>query len=627
MFNLPPRSPKSPNLNNCRVKRLLKPTTINKTSQDIQKKQKVEKVEKVKKVEKPKLTLFDDCNELLSIPIRSSKNNQTGKKQKSITQTTKNKSISKSSTKLPPPTLSTTPIVQSLLNFTSDISTDSKQSNLTLPVTLNTSAPTKPILTTSLDHYYWIQKPLPNEDWKVMACPISKGFNDTEIEPYPLYIEEEKCIGVPRFFGTEKYGKPIQDNTSLGEPMNPSVVFTWELQNTPQKPQKKAVDAWLKNQGKGILCLPCGTGKTVISIYLAILMKRKTLVLVHNEGLLHQFKENIEKMVPEAKVGIIRQQKCEIEGMDFVIGMIQTVRSTTVSLESFGMVIIDECHHIAAKTFSQAMLKTKPRYILGLSATPERKDGLTHVLHWLLGPIVFQTERKDISPQKIIQVEYPFGNQKVIKYRNGQIGIPTMVTRMTTDPKRNQLIDICLKKLINAQGIVKILVVSDRRDHLMYLNNLYGQEYDTGLYIGQLKKTELEDAKKKFIIFASYGMAQEFLDIPGLNGLLMASPCSANTEQVVGRLREGKVKVYPDEEKKGDYEKLFNHLCHSSGLYDAVVNQIKKSLQVEEMLPRYVYDIVDNFDVFEGMAWKRFRVYKRLDYNVKRMNMEEFLKE
>ena len=613
MLNIPPRS-KSP----IKIKR---PSPIK--SCDIKKKQKIEKKPP------PKLTLFDDDNELLSIPIDDLKPSKTRKKSTSKpSKPSKTKNIKNTTKKTINPTSSTTTTTSTTsTTSTTTTSTTTPTIQSLLKFTLTNPTLTNPTLTTSLDHYYWIQKPLPNEDWKVMACPISKGFNDTDIEPYPLYIEKEECIGVPRFFGTEKYGKPIQDNTSLGESMNPSVIFTWELQNTPQKPQKKAVDAWLKNQGKGILCLPCGTGKTVISIYLAVLMKRKTLVLVHNEGLLHQFKENIEKMVPEAKVGIIRQQKCEIEGMDFVIGMIQTLRSTTISLDSFGMVIVDECHHIAAKTFSQAMLKTKPRYILGLSATPERKDGLTHVLHWLLGPIVFQTERKDISPQKIIQVEYTFGNQKVVKYRNGQIGIPTMVTRMTIDPKRNQLIDICLKKLINAKGIVKILVVSDRRDHLMYLNNIYGQEYDTGLYIGQLKKTELEDAKKKFIIFASYGMAQEFLDIPGLNGLLMASPCSANTEQVVGRLREGKNKVYPDEEQKGDYEKLFNYLFHSSKLYDGIISQIKKSLEVEEMLPRYVYDIVDNFDVFDGMAWKRFRVYKRLDYNVKRLNMEEFLKE
>ena len=107
---------------------------------------------------------------------------------------------------------------------------------------------------------------------------------------------------------------------------------------------------------------------------------------MHNEGLLYQWIERINMICPTAKVGTIRQQKCEIEGMDFVIGMLQTVRSTTADLRSFGMVMVDEAHHIAARTFSQSVLKTRAKYILGLSATPERKDGMAHKIHFPFVP-------------------------------------------------------------------------------------------------------------------------------------------------------------------------------------------------------------------------------------------------
>ena len=488
----------------------------------------------------------------------------------------------------------------------------------------------------ALDRRQWyrIAKPLPNEDWKVMAIPkVSKlRVNDDVVEPYPLYEETDQWVCVPRFFGIEKYGPvPLARNhLTEGEPMNFDLEFGLKLQNTPQRPQLDAANAWLNNNGgEGILCLYCGAGKTVIAIYLALQKRRRTLILVHNEGLMHQWVERINMICPNAKVGIIRQKKHEVEGMDFVIGMIQTVRGINDEdiFNTIGLVIVDECHHIAAKTFSQAVLKTKARYIMGLSATPERKDGLTYVLHWLLGPMVFHIGRQDKIPQQITQIIYDKGNQKVIKYKNGMVGVPTMITRMTRDTKRNQLIDFCLKRL-NSLGC-KILLVSDRREHLEEMFEKYSEKvYDVGLYIGRLKKSQLEEAKKRQIILASYSMAQEFLDIPGLNGLILSTPCMSNIEQVVGRLRENLASGYDkrctvdeDDEREEELEFLFQ----SVGLSHKTINIILGYAQQKLSRERIVYDIVDPFDLFDGMSWKRYKTYKDLRYEVRRVSTEEFL--
>jgi len=498
------------------------------------------------------------------------------------------------------------------------------QTTLSAWVPLPSSGPVATTVT-RLDTLYWLRKPVPDERWKLMATPRkTAGFAGEESEPYPLHWEGREWVGVPRFWGVQHYGPPHTDDRSLGAPMNPALQFTWELQNTPQKPQRDAVQAWLDHHGEGILCLPCGAGKTVIAVYLALQMHRRTLILVENGGLLLQWTERIHAICPEAKVGIIQQDKCQIEDQDFVIGMIQTVRGTAADLASFGLVIVDECHHIAARTFSQSVMKTRPRYLLGLSATPQRKDGLTDVLHWLLGPLVFKSVRRDVTPQTIFQVEYPSGNHKVICYKGGTKGLPSMITRMTQDPQRNQLLQASLDRLVRMPGVTKILVLSDRRDHLAaWEAQARAQGYATGLYIGSMKKAAMEESKSQRIIFASYSMAKEYLDIDGLNGVLLATPCLVDTEQVVGRLRENLASEYgcATWEEDAAFEAEVRRIIPTPALQTRVLQFLKTPVS----RTRVVVDVVDPFDVFDALAWKRFRVYQRLNYSVRRLKMDEWL--
>lgn len=483
-----------------------------------------------------------------------------------------------------------------------------------------------------LREYYWVKsQPEQLESWKKSLTVTPQTLHEEKAEPIPYYSmnEESNELGVPRFWGQEHFGPPDQDETTLGEAMSDQVVFTWQLEETAQKPQKSAAEAWLKNRGTGMLVLPTGCGKTVIAIYLAIQQHRKTLIQVHNDELMHQWVSRIQAICPQARIGRIQGDVCEIDEKDFVIGMIQTLSTPkTWDLSSFGMVIVDECHHIVAPVFSRAIRKLACRYVLGVTATPDRKDGLTPCLHWFLGPMVYRATRHDIVPQTIQQVIFKQGNQKPIE---GKCGMALMVNRMTLDPKRNACIDKYLKQLVQWPDIRKIMVFSDRNDHLMGMYHHYvrntalrtcveecGKPFELGLLIAdetnkhetkeerqrkrlaekaeykargekpptkkEKKRQRLEQAKTNFIIFASYRLAQEGLDIDGVNGILLATPYG-NTEQVIGRAREKKL------------------VMEGETVY----------------LPRMVYDIVDPFDIFEGMAWKRYRVYRKLGYHVTRI--------
>lgn len=209
------------------------------------------------------------------------------------------------------------------------------------------------------------------------------------------------------------------------------------------------------------------THNTFCSLYLAWKMKRRTIVFLHRENLLDGWMEDIRTFMPNARVGIVQGAKCDYENKDIVLAMIQSVyqRQYPRSMfESFGMCIVDECHHICAKSFCRVMEKIPCRYVLGLSATPYRRDGLDHVLNWLLGPIAVLEKRVYDGVQCNI-VRYTHGAQKEIKFGD-KIQYAKMITRVCKEQARNELMaQICVDVWLHPQPLParrKILFVSER---------------------------------------------------------------------------------------------------------------------------------------------------------------------
>jgi superfamily II DNA or RNA helicase len=138
------------------------------------------------------------------------------------------------------------------------------------------------------------------------------------------------------------------------------------------------VDAFLKPEPHdGILSLHTGGGKTVCALYIASRLRLPTLVIVHNSFLRDQWEVRVRMFLPKARIGRIQGDKCEVEGKEFVIAMLQTLSMKEIPIATFkplGLVVVDECHHIASEVFVQALPKVTGKYMLGLSATPERAD-------------------------------------------------------------------------------------------------------------------------------------------------------------------------------------------------------------------------------------------------------------
>jgi superfamily II DNA or RNA helicase len=184
---------------------------------------------------------------------------------------------------------------------------------------------------------------------------------------------------VPRYFALGRLGPPTADTRSRPDSANINFVGTLRSE-TCQDAAFAAGTKAFSETGGGVLTLPPGYGKTAMALAFAGHLKFKTLIVVHKEFLANQWRDRIKTFCPGATIGRIQQDVFDVE-KDFVIAMIQTMCMRELgSLSQFGFLIVDEAHHIGAAAFSQAMLKLCPKYTLGLTATPERKDGLTRVL-------------------------------------------------------------------------------------------------------------------------------------------------------------------------------------------------------------------------------------------------------
>ena len=395
---------------------------------------------------------------------------------------------------------------------------------------------------------------------------------------FKVFRKAKSGLCVPRYYAEEKFGKVTEDIRPKPEKIK--ISFKGKLRDETHQNEalSKAIEA-----GHGILSLPCGFGKTTVSLAIACKLGYRTMIVVHKEFLANQWKERIQQFCPGASIGIVQQNKKEVN-CDFVIAMLQSLSLKEYSFEDFdsiGTLIVDEAHHICAKVFSQSLFKLCPKHAFGLSATPNRKDGLTKVLHWFMGPTFFSVERKNQDQVDMFPLVYtcPRFEDPPPCTRFGKLSLPTMITELTEMPDRNRLILQTIKDL--AKTTRQILVLSDRRFHCEFLHQRF--KTTSGLYMGGMKEEDLAESSKKQIIFATFSQAHEGLDIPTLDTVILATPKS-DIVQSIGRIMR---------ETKGK----------------------KNNPQI--------YDVVDHWSVFFAMYNKRLRVYKQGGFNMPDQPKEE----
>uniref|UniRef100_A0A6C0CG78 Helicase ATP-binding domain-containing protein n=1 Tax=viral metagenome TaxID=1070528 RepID=A0A6C0CG78_9ZZZZ len=403
---------------------------------------------------------------------------------------------------------------------------------------------------------------------------------------YPIYLENDNKLYVPKCYGIEKFGFPLDDKLSFGVDC-PLLEFNGKLRDVQQEP----INAFIDNVNKkkklgGIISVPCGFGKTIMAIYVACYFKKKTLFISHKDFLNEQFINSIKMFVPEARIGKIKQNKVDVENKDIVIATLQSlaIRDYDPAIfNEFGLVIIDECHHIASEVFSRAFRKMNIRITLGLSATLNRKDGLRKVFEWYLGKSVYKIKNNCEDCDMIVNLHKYYVHDLDYSYvkmmYNGTPNIVSMVNNICNFKPRTQFIINLLKEVLKKEPERKILILSERKNQLKDLEEFIKNDEiaSYGYYVGGMKMSDLDISATKQIILATYQMSSEGLNIPTLNTVILASPIG-DIQQSVGRILR---------EKKN--ERKYVPLC---------------------------IDIYDDFSVFKFKGNKRIKYYKSNGYKI-----------
>ena len=357
---------------------------------------------------------------------------------------------------------------------------------------------------------------------------------------YGVYHEDSKWLYLPKHFGLERYGTVPTTRDVAKTP-----EWNWQFTGALRPVQLPVVNSFLLPEPHdGIISLHTGGGKTVCALYIASRLRVPTLVVVHNTFLRDQWIDRVKSFLPNARIGRVQADVCDVENKDVVIVMLQTLSMKELNVDVFkpiGLVIVDECHHIASEVFVQALPKVTSRYMLGLSATPDRKDRLMFAIHWFLGPLLYKSDTGD-SVDTAVSVEvYEYQNDdpefnEIVMSSQGMVSVPIMVNKLTACEDRTRWLCRILEDV--SEGGRQILVLSDRVQHCQdILAGLPDDLRETACILGTAVKAEVraEYCKTKAILIATYSMCKEGFDVPTLNTLMMATP-RPDIDQVVGRI-------------------------------------------------------------------------------------------
>jgi superfamily II DNA or RNA helicase len=413
--------------------------------------------------------------------------------------------------------------------------------------------------------------------------PSAMGSN-TPVQ-FAVYRENEDKLYIPKYYGLQKFGLPTKNRIKEGID-TPYLIFKGKIRPEQEEPAKCFLDA-INDPLKlgGIISLPCGFGKTILALYLSSIIKKKTLVVCHKEFLGNQWKERIIEFMPGARIGIIKQNKIEIKDKDIVVASLQSIAMKDYDeaiFKDFGFVIFDEAHHLSAEVFSCCLPKTTCKRMLGLSATLKRKDGLSKVFEWYLGKPVYEIKREDNDLRVIVKRYYdpcPEYSKEIKMHWNGKINFAKMINNVCEFPPRNYLIVQTLLELFKTEPERQVLILSERRNHLAELENILKLYNITsiGYYVGGMKQEDLDKSALKQVLLGTFQLAQEGMDVPTLNTLILASPVSS-IEQAIGRIQRQKQNVRK---------------------YQPVV-----------------IDILDEFSIFERQGYRRIAFYTKNNYKI-----------
>jgi superfamily II DNA or RNA helicase len=454
---------------------------------------------------------------------------------------------------------------------------------------------------------------------------------------FKVYRESPQRWYVPRHWGQQTYG--IAEECTVPEGKSLSAVAA-DFRGKPYEYQENIINTFIDAGANGLVCVPCGKGKTFMALAIAARLGKKFLVIVDKEFLMNQWRGEMQALLPGLRIGIIQEdvkqtsqevieskgpsvaelkkmakeaglkiggtkeelierltaanvkvkEDAQVVEYDCCIAMIQTLIKRDFSSSEFvdfGFTIFDECHHLGAQYFSKVLQIVQTKHMLGLSATPTREDGLSKVFLWYLGDPVYWEKTREPDPtvevkSVWVKTQDPVYHDVPMDFRN-EVVMPRLLTNVLGCEDRNNEIVRWILKLCAESPIRKVLVLSERIGHLNILEEkVKGLQPDITLsyYVGGMKENVREEgAATARVLLASYAMASEAMNIKTLNAVILASP-RKNVEQSTGRI----LRIRPEQR------------------------------QVQPV----IVDIVDEHSMYQGQWYKRLAYYRKCHYKIER---------
>ena len=377
----------------------------------------------------------------------------------------------------------------------------------------------------------------------------------------------------------------IKDKRNIGNSLK--IIFNGNLRDEQELCLNK-----LMEYDNGILHAPTGFGKTVVACNLIAKRGVNTLIVVHNLSLLKQWQERIKEFLDVENVGQIGGGKNKVTNVIDVASIKTLWNKGEVNeiTKNYGMIIIDECHHLAAYTYEKAINSVNSKYVYGFTATPNREDGHSPIVKMQCGNIRYEVDFKKFNENlgipmtvKVKETYLKFVDPLINDYTINEIN-----KLITKDMDRSEIIFNDVKEEYNKGK--NILILTERIEHLEYLssrmqkltNNIF--VYKGGLGKKVLKEYDVSNQKvlnknENKIILATGSYIGEGFDDSSLDALFLTMPISGITKvtQYTGRLH-----------RKNDKKK--------------------------EII---IYDYVDkNFKQTRNMFEKRRKTYEKLGYEI-----------
>lgn len=415
---------------------------------------------------------------------------------------------------------------------------------------------------------------------------------------FPLYINGQTKLYIPKIYGIQHYGKDnVRYNSNyIGKAWTEGIEFVGTLRDNQKEPVDVLYNELVNGSGGGILSLATGFGKTFCTLAVLAKLGRKAIIIVNKIALLKQWESEIKAFLPDAKIGIIQGQK-KVESssnVDIIIAMLQSMAKIDYPMELFNDVsvtVVDECHNTSSRVFSKVLMKMSSQYTIGLSATPVRSDGCEYVFKWFLGDVVYTSKMElDGLPPIISTIRLDSKDYTEVKIMNKatgefRISFTSMLSELIKMNERNELI-IKLIKEYSEQGR-KILVLSDRREHLKDLKSRLDKDegitFTYGLFIGQMKIADLEQSKRCGVILATYNAFGEGVSERDLDTLILTTP-----KKFIGHLE--------------------NTAKNESGKLEQIVGRIFRKTHTERS--PLIVDLQDNFSIYRAQSKQRQQFYK-----------------